>query len=87
MAPAIAGGQQARTEVTAPDRDPPRAYDDFTVRRVPDEYDSIQAAVIAAEERDLVLVEPGIYHESVTVSDTPRLTIRGRDRNEVILDG
>ena len=35
---------------------------------------------------DLVLVAPGDYHEAVLVT-TPYLTIRGEDRNTVILDG
>jgi len=70
-----------------PARDPPRAYEDYTTHRVPDQYDTIQRAVEAAEPRDLVLVGPGVYNEAVTVTDTPRLTIRGTNRNEVILDG
>jgi hypothetical protein len=56
------------------------------VRAVPEEYDTIQAAVDAAEEGDLVLVSPGTYKEAVTVT-TADITIRGLDRNEVILDG
>ena len=35
---------------------------------------------------DLILVSPGTYHEAVNVT-TQELTIRGLDRNEVILDG
>jgi len=54
--------------------------------RVPDDYDTIQAAVDAAEPGDLVLVGPGTYEEAVNV-ETDELTIRGLDRNEVILDG
>jgi hypothetical protein len=53
---------------------------------VPDDYDSIQAAVDAAAPGDLVLVGPGTYEEAVNVT-TDDLTIRGLDRNEVILDG
>lgn len=53
---------------------------------VPGDQATIQAAVDDAKPGDLVLIEPGTYHESVTV-DTPRLTIRGTDRNTVILDG
>ena len=54
--------------------------------RVPDDYDTIQAAVDAAEPGDLILVGPGTYEEAVNV-ETDELTIRGLDRNEVILDG
>jgi hypothetical protein len=54
--------------------------------RVPDDHDTIQAAVDAAEPGDLVLIAPGTYEEAVDV-ETDELTIRGLDRNEVILDG
>lgn len=70
-----------------PDRGEPRAYGEYTVHRVPQGYDAIQAAVNAAEPKDLVLVGPGTYREAVEVVDTPQLTIRGTDRNEVVLDG
>jgi hypothetical protein len=56
------------------------------IRNVPDEYATIQAAVDAAEPGDLILIAPGTYHEAVQVG-TDDLTIRGLDRNEVILDG
>lgn len=51
------------------------------------DFETIQAAVDAAEARDLVLVEPGVYNEEVEIFDTPLLTIRGTDREDVILDG
>ncbi len=59
--------------------------------RVPEDYPTIQAAVNAAKAGDLLSIGPasnadGAYHESVTVK-TPDITIRGRDRNTVILDG
>ena len=54
--------------------------------RVPEDHDTIQAAVDAAAPGDLILVGPGTYEEAVTV-ETDELTIRGLDRNEVILDG
>jgi hypothetical protein len=56
------------------------------IRAVPEEYDTIQAAVDAAEPGDLILISPGVYEEAVDV-ETDELTIRGLDRNEVILDG
>jgi hypothetical protein len=54
--------------------------------RVPGDQPTIAEAVAAADPGDLVLVSAGTYHESVDVT-TPDITIRGVDRNEVILDG
>ena len=56
------------------------------VLSVPEEFATIQSAVDAAQGGDLVLIAPGTYHEAVQVT-TDNLTIRGLDRNEVILDG
>ena len=53
---------------------------------VPQDYETIQAAVDAAVEGDLILVDEGTYEEAVDVT-TPYITIRGVDRNTVILDG
>lgn len=53
---------------------------------VPDDQPTIQAAVDAAKPGDLVLIQPGTYHEAVTV-ETENLTIRGIDRNATVLDG
>lgn len=55
-------------------------------RDVPGTYPTIQSAVDAADPGDLVLVSPGVYKEAVAVT-TPGITIRGTDRNTVILDG
>lgn len=56
------------------------------VVRVPEDHETIQAAVDAAEPGDLVLIGPGTYEEAVEVT-TDDLVIRGMDRNEVILEG
>jgi len=76
----------ASPRIEPPEREPPRVYEDYAVHRVPEDHDTIQDAVNAASPRDLVLVEPGVYNESVEVN-TPNLTVRGTDRNGVILDG
>ncbi len=55
---------------------------------VPEDYDTIQAAVDDASEGDLILVDEGVYNEAVTVpAGTDNIVIRGTDRNKVILDG
>jgi hypothetical protein len=56
------------------------------VIEVPGDHPTIQAAVDAANPGDLILIAPGVYHEAVNVV-TDNITIRGLDRNEVILDG
>lgn len=53
---------------------------------VPKDVKRIQSAVDRAPPGSLILVAPGVYRESVTVT-TDRLVIRGLDRNRVILDG
>ncbi len=53
---------------------------------VPADHATIQEAVDAAQPGDLILVSAGVYHEAVNVQ-VENLTIRGLDRNEVILDG
>ncbi len=61
------------------------------ILQVPGNFPTIQAAVNAAKPGDLVMISPrtgadSMYHESVTVK-TPDITLRGQDRNAVILDG
>jgi hypothetical protein len=54
----------------------------------PGHFATIQAAVNASSAGDWVLIEPGVYHESVTVASAHSgIWIRGMDRNNVIIDG
>lgn len=57
-----------------------------TIRRVPEDFKTIQAAVDAAKPGDMVLIGEGTYNEAVDVT-TEDITLRGVDRNKVILDG
>jgi hypothetical protein len=59
---------------------------DYDTIRVPEDHETIQAGVDAAAPGDLVLIAAGTYAEEVVVS-TPGVTVRGRDRNGVVLDG
>ncbi|MBK3525352.1 right-handed parallel beta-helix repeat-containing protein [Streptomyces eurythermus] len=54
--------------------------------RVPADAPTISDAVSLAHPGDLVLVAPGVYHESVKVA-TPRVTLRGESRDKVVIDG
>lgn len=53
---------------------------------VPRDAPTISAAVERARAGDLVLIDPGTYHEGVTV-EVEGITLRGRDRSAVVLDG
>jgi hypothetical protein len=77
---ASSGGGDDSSATTAP------AGPSGTTIKVPDDHPTIQDAVNAASPGDLVLIAPGVYNEAVDV-ETENLTIRGLDRNEVILDG
>jgi hypothetical protein len=78
-------GDPAPAAVGVTSTDSPAQWSGNT-RSVPADYPTIQAAVDAADPGDLVLIDRGIYREAVDVR-TPGVTIRGVDRNEVIIDG
>ncbi|QIA27667.1 hypothetical protein DYI95_009215 [Thermaerobacter sp. PB12/4term] len=84
-APGSTGGQGSGEEPLPP-APPPRPVGPYHTLRVPEDYPTIQAAVDAAEPGDLILVGPGVYREEVVVTK-PHLTLRGLDRNRVIIDG
>ena len=57
-----------------------------TLVEVPADVPTISEAVELVAEGGLVLVSPGDYKESVTI-DKPGVTLRGTDRNAVVIDG
>ena len=67
-----------------------------TYHGIPGQYRTIQAAVNAAKPGDWILVAPGDYHEqgikgahqpAGVLIRTPRIHLRGMNRNTVIVDG
>ena len=76
----------AGTSVPVTETDPSTTAAGSGALEVPGDFATIQEAVDAAAPGDLVLIAPGTYHEAVTVT-TNELTIRGLDRNTVVLDG
>lgn len=78
---ALPGGR----DDVGPGRETPPSLPGPTIR-VPLDAPTIQSAVDAAEPGGLVLVSPGVYGEAVAVT-TPFVTIRGTERDTVILDG
>lgn len=85
MAGVVLVGGAELTAPPGPPRDLPGGAAPRTLR-VRSQFPTVQGAVNAAKPGDLVLIAPGIYGEEVIVS-TPGLTLRGLDRNRVILDG
>ena len=61
------------------------AGSDVTIQ-VPADAPTISAAVALAKPGDLVLVAPGVYHETVKIK-TPQITLRGASRDKVVIDG
>ena len=80
---ASCGGSDSSPATEAPATDAPWIE---SALDVPADYPTIQGAVDAAVEGDLILIAPGTYTEAVQVT-TNNIIIRGLDRNTVILDG
>jgi hypothetical protein len=78
-------GEASPAATGDPSNDAPSEWTGVT-HHVPGGYPTIQAAVDAAAPGDLILVDRGVYNETVSVT-TAGLTIRGVDRNEVVIDG
>jgi len=90
---ASCGGSENSPATEAPGTDAPATDAPATdapategVLNVPADFPTIQGAVDAAVEGDLILIAPGTYTEAVQVT-TNNIIIRGLDRNTVILDG
>ncbi len=56
------------------------------VIKVPSEVKTLVEAEEMAQPGDMILIAPGTYYEQLLV-ETPDITIRGEDRNTVIIDG
>lgn len=63
-----------------------RPSGDHVTIHVPADAPTISDAVSLARPGDLVLVAPGVYHESVKIK-TPQVTLRGESRDKVVIDG
>jgi plastocyanin len=89
MSGVILVGETARVPgsrfLVGPGRESPPSRPGRTTR-VPRDAATIQEAVDRSRPGDLILVSPGVYREAVLVT-TPFLTIRGTDRNRVVLEG
>ncbi|MFI5680441.1 right-handed parallel beta-helix repeat-containing protein [Streptomyces cellulosae] len=85
LAAALLCGGCSGTSTTTDGHAPARSARPATIR-VPAQAATINAALRLARPGDLVLVSPGVYHESVQVR-TDRVVLRGTDRNRVVIDG
>ena len=63
----------------------PTSASDKTIK-VPQDHNTIQAAVNAASPGDTILVDNGIYKESVIIKET-RLTLKAKNRRGAVVDG
>lgn len=68
------------------DGDGPGTRDRLALVNVPGDADTITEALERVAEDGMVLVGPGTYREQVLIS-TPGVTLRGTDRNDVVVTG
>lgn len=55
---------------------------------VPEDYPTIEEAIVASQRGDVIVVGPGLYAGGIVVpEDRPGITIRGVDRNAVVFNG
>jgi nitrous oxidase accessory protein NosD len=81
---AVGAGTAACAPAAVDGPSPDQGASPSTVR-VPDDAETISAAVDLVAEGGLILVEPGTYTEQVLV-DKADVTLRGLDRNEAVID-
>ena len=82
----IVVGDVTVPEVTSDTTDTKNLSKEVLVVGKDQNYNTVQSAVDSASAGDLIYITKGVYNESITVT-TPYLTIRGEDRNGVIIDG
>jgi hypothetical protein len=80
LALALTGCSSAKSSSGRPDGSGP-----VTIT-VPGDAPTISAAAAAAHAGDTILVSPGTYDETVNIT-AKNVTLRGTDRNKVIIDG
>jgi hypothetical protein len=67
---------------------PAVAGEDGRMLRVPTEYATLEDALAAAANGDVILLGPATYDGDVTIpEDKAGITVRGADRNTVVFDG
>jgi len=55
-----------------------------TMRKVPEQYSTIQAAIIAANPGDVIQVAAGTYNESITVNKSLRIIGESRENTTIV---
>lgn len=82
----VAGCGGGRAAETATKPESAGASDAKELVRVPRDAPTIAGGLELVAEGGMVLLDPGTYPEEVTI-DKPDVTLRGVDRNDVVIDG